>query len=285
MSGPKEKLNAGKKSHDVSSSRQQAAQNPAVEVTAQLKDFLLPAAEVQRLSEDKTAYKAWIGTLSEKLSSEGKALVATELFQHLREVPHSTVAHSRLFNHVDLTRFDHCIHAAHSVHALNEGGRLGLTPYETEVLELVLLLHDPHRLGSHALDRVFASMPGAPKNFNSWWPANDFHEYHGAVAAAKDPQVRRILGKYYNDVMAILTRDDLRPLSSRNADYGVLSSKLSDARLASLKRLEDELDRCSYLKLDYLRSGLCRTSLPARLKMLNAMSKPLQRMAQEFNLT
>jgi len=255
MSGPKEKLNAGKKSHDDSSSRQQAAQNPAVEVSAQLRDFLLPSAEVQRLSQDRTAYKAWIGTLSEKLSPEGKALVATELFQHLREVPHSTVAHSRLFNHVDLTRFDHCIHAAHSVHALNEGGRLGLTPYETKVLELVLLLHDPHRLGSHALDRVFASMPGAPKNFNSWWPANDFHEYHGAVAAAKDPQVRRILGKYYNDVMAILTRDDLRPLSSRNADYGVLSSNLSDARLASLKRLEDELDRCSYLKLDYLRSG------------------------------
>jgi hypothetical protein len=255
MSGPNRELTAGKIAHDDSSSRRQTAQNHGAESRAELRDYLLPTVKVQRLSESQGAYQGWIGTLAEQLSEEGKALVATDFFQHLRDVPHSTVAHSRLFNHVDLTRYDHCIHAAHSAHALNEGGRLGLTPYETKVLELVLLLHDPHRLGSHALDRVFASMPGAPKNFNAWWPANDFHEYHGAVAAAKDPEVQRILGKYYGDVMAILTRDDLRPLEDRITDYGSLHVKLSDARLASLKQLEDELDRCSYLKLDYLRSG------------------------------
>jgi hypothetical protein len=265
MSGLNENVTAGKDSHDDSSSRHRVAQHQAAkiqgpEVTTKhrdlsLKDFHLPANKVERLSQSRQAYQAWIATLAESLSPEGKALVGTPFFQHLRDVPHSTVAHSRLFSHVDLTRFDHCIHAAHSVHALNQGARLGLSPYETKVLELVLLLHDPHRLGSHALDRVFASMPGAPKNFSSWWPANDFHEYHGAVAAAKDPEVRTTLGKYYGDVMAILTRDDRRALTKRVTDYGHLKSKLSDARLASLKRLEDELDRCSYLKLDYLRSG------------------------------
>jgi len=265
MSGPNEDVTAGQRNLDGSSSRPIPGQNPQVkdpsaktqgaESGPHLKDFLLPSATVQQLSSNREAYQAWIGVQEQGLSDKGKALVATEFFQHLRHVPHSTVAHSRLFSHVDLTRFDHCIHAAYSVRALHQGTGLGLTPYETNVLELVLLLHDPHRLGSHALDRVFASMPGAPDNFRSWWPDSDFHEYHGAVAAAQNQQIQEILGKYYGDVMAILTRDDRRPAELRIADYGPLHGKLSDARLEVLKRLEDELDRCSYLKLDYLRSG------------------------------
>ena len=255
MSGPNEKVTAGKTPHDDSSSRHKTAQNLGAESGTELRDHLLPTVTVQRLSESQAAYQGWIGSLAEKLSERGQSLVATDFFQHLRDVPHSTVAHSGLFNHVDLTRYDHCIHAAHSVRALNEDGRMGLTPYETTVLELVLLLHDPHRLGSHALDRVFASMPGAPDDFNVWWPANDYHEYHGAVAAAQDPKVREVLDKYYDDVMAILTRDDRRSMVEREADYGPIRPTISDRRLASLKRLEDELDRCSYMKLDYLRSG------------------------------
>jgi len=258
-------LTAGQKTPDGSSSRRNPAGNPpekippvktrGAESGPQLRDFLLPSATVSQLSTNRESYQAWIGVLAEGLSDKGKALVETEFFQHLRHVPHSTVAHSRLFSHVDLTRFDHCIHAAHSVRALNQGAGLGLTPYETTVLELVLLLHDPHRLGSHALDRVFASMPGAPEDFRSWWPDSDFHEYHGAVAAAQNPQIRQILGRYYGDVMAILTWDDGRPHERKIVDYGSLHGKLSEARLEALKRLEDELDRCSYLKLDYLRSG------------------------------
>lgn len=277
MSGPKKEVTAGETSHGDSSPRHKAAPIQGQEFGEQLStfralsargneyflhtgagnlgEFSLPQATVERLSESREAYQGWINSLAETLSEEGRALIGTPFFQHLRSVPHSTVSHSRLFNHVDLTRWDHCIHAAHSVNALGAGGRLGLTPYEMKVLELVLLLHDPHRLGSHALDRVFASMPGSPKDFNSWWPKNDYHEYHGAVAAAQDPAIRTILGKYYDDVMAILTRDDRRPLSERARDYGELHPHLSDARLASLKCLEDELDRCSYLKLDYLRSG------------------------------
>jgi hypothetical protein len=138
---------------------------------------------------------------------------------------------------------------------LHGSGLLGLTPYKAKILELVLLLHDTHRLGSHALDRVFASMPGAPSNFNSWWPANDFHEYHGAIAIARDPEVRKILGKYYDDVMTILTSEDLRPAAAQDADYGPLHPKLNTAEVASLKKLKSELDRGSYIKLDFLRSG------------------------------
>lgn len=254
MSGPNERVTAGKKAHDDSSSRHKTAQDLGADSGTELRDFLLPTVKVQRLSESREAYQDWIGSLAGQLSERGQALVATEFFQHLRDVPHSTVAHSRLYNGVDLTRWDHCIHAGHSLRALNKGGRMGLPPYEENVAELALLLHDPHRLGSHALDRVFASMPGAPANFNQWWPANDYHEYHGAVAAARDPKVRQVLGKYYDDVMAILTRDDRRTLAEREADYGPIRPTLPDNRLASLKRLEDELDRCSYMKLDYLRS-------------------------------
>ena len=255
MSGLNEKVTAGATSPDDSSSRHKAAPIQGADFRTQLSDLALPQSTVERISESREAYQAWIGGLAEILSEEGKALIGTPFFEQLRAVPHSTVSHSRLFNHVDLTRFDHCIHAAHSVHALGAGGRLGLTPKEIKILELVLLLHDPHRLGSHALDRVFASMPGSPKDFNEWWPKNDYHEYHGAVAAAQDPEIRKILGKYYSDVMAILTRDDRRSLDKRVADYGELHPQLTQERLASLKRLEDELDRCSYLKLDYLRSG------------------------------
>ncbi len=212
----------------------------------------------------------WISRLEEFLSSEGRALVRTQAFDQLKEVPHSTAAHSRVMNHVDLTRWDHCIHAAYTVVALGRDGQLGLTPYESRVLELVMLLHDPHRLGSHALDRVFASMPGAPADFNEWWPADDYHEYHGARMTAHDPQVRKALGKYFGDVLAILTLDDKRSPEQRMSDFGVVSPKLNERRIRSLYLLKDEIDRCSYLKLDYLRSGF---QLDVIASALNAVER------------
>ena len=254
MSGP-EKVTAGETSHDDSSSRIKAAQNPGRTPQENLQSLSLPRATVERLSTSHNAYMTWISSLEETLSPEGKRVVRSAAFDQLKEVPHSTVAHSRVMNHVDLTRWDHCIHAAHTVGVLGAGGRLGLNPYELRVLELVMLLHDPHRLGSHALDRVFASMPGAPKDFNSWWPADDYHEYHGACLVAKDSRLRQALGKYRDDVLAILTRDDKRSAELKEQDYGIIRPKLSDKRLASLHRLKDEIDRCSYLKLDNLRSG------------------------------
>jgi hypothetical protein len=118
-----------------------------------------------------------------------------------------------------------------------------------------MLLHDPHRKGSHALDRVFASMPGAPKNFNKWWAKDDYHEYHGAKSVATEPTLRAALGKYGSDVLAILAYDDKRSKGARRADYGESRPRLTSRRIEALYHLKDELDRCSYLELDYLRSG------------------------------
>ncbi len=275
MSGLTKEVTAGETSLDDSTSRTKAVQNPNPQPAANpqqpeklqqpgedFQQLSLTRATVQQLSSSRAVYVRWILQLKETLSPEGKAIVRTAAFDQLKEVPHSTVAHSRSMSHVDLTRWDHCIHAAHTVGVLGKGGSLGLNPYEMKVLELVMLLHDPHRLGSHALDRVYASMPGGPKDFNSWWPADDYHEYHGARLICRDPAVREALGKYYDDVVAILTREDKRPTELKRQDYGVLQPKLSEKRLASLHRLKDEIDRCSYLENDYLRSG-CKPKIIA----------------------
>jgi hypothetical protein len=261
MSGPTEEGNVGKHSHRDSSPQGKVGPNVASAarednvLMPEVGGLALPQSAVRRLSESRNAYETWIEGLAETLSPEGRALIATQFMQALRNVPHSTVAHSRVFGYVDVNRFQHCVHAAYTARALGSGGQLGLIPKEVPLAELSLLLHDPHRLGSHALDRTYASMPGSPKNFNTWWPMNDYHEYHGAVAIAKNPEIRRILGRYYHDVMAILTHDDRRSPGNMRADYGELRPRLSKERRASLVRLKGELDRCSYLKLDYLRSG------------------------------
>lgn len=266
MSGPKEEVTAGETSHGDSTPRSQAVKSQPPS-SHDLKEFALPTDSalplstslapslVVRLSENHDVFMGWISGLAETLSPEGKAVVRSKAFELLKEVPHSTVAHSRVMNHVNLTRWDHCIHAAHTVAALDKGGNLGLNPYEVRVTELVMLLHDPHRLGSHALDRVFASMPGAPTDFNSWWPADDYHEYHGACMIRRDGRIRTALGKYCDDVLAILTLDDRRPKALKVRDYGDIRPRLNEKRIQSLHRLKDELDRSSYLILDYILSG------------------------------
>jgi hypothetical protein len=98
-------------------------------------------------------------------------------------------------------------------------------------------------------------MPGSPKDFHQWWAGHDYHEYHGAKVVAGDPQLRGILEKYHGDVCAILTRDDKRPVDEKLAEYGSLRGVLAPSRIESLYRIKDELDRISYLTLDYLRSG------------------------------
>ena len=277
MSGPKENLNAGENSHDDSSSRHKAARVQGAEVASVLSGHDLPSIplhgldelflaphQIQSLSESREKYDVWISGLISTLSLRGQDLVGTPFFELLRDVHNSTATHSRVLSHVDVTRWDHCIHAAHSVRVLGDQGQLGLTPYETNVLELVMLLHDPHRKGSHALDRVFASMPGAPQNFSDWWAKDDYHEYHGAKSVATEPQLRKVLGKYQADVLAILAHDDKRSTAEKHADYGVTYPRLRPQRIEALYHLKDELDRCSYIKLDYLRSGF-KTALISRV--------------------
>jgi hypothetical protein len=121
-------------------------------------------------------------------------------------------------------------------------------------------------------------MLGAPQDFNEWWPANDFHEYHGAVAIANDSHLRSLLGGYYGEVMTILTWEKFR-------DYGDLQCTINAARLGSLKRLEDELDRCSYLKLDYLRSGFRPKLIAAAIADVERHERTLTARGSGFHIT
>lgn len=203
------------------------------------------------------AYKTWIESLKAELTPEGQQIVDCWSFALLEKVYNCAAAHTLLFGkQVDHTRRDHCIHAAHSVQGLTSRATLGLSEYETKVLELVMLLHDPHRLGSHALDHVFASIPGAPP-IEDWGWSKDFHEYHGAKLVAQDKEIRAILGPYWADVFAVLALPDKRPAQdpSRIADYGYSQPTLSKERLHLLHTLKDEVDRNSYMALDYARSG------------------------------
>lgn len=275
MSGSRD-VNAGKDPSGDSTPRDEAGQKPGAgalqDQQVRLRDESVAGGELRddayRLSYDTIKqlsshhrdhrnrnpelFRKWISDLKSTLSKRGQAITNTPSFEKLKGVYHSTTAHSRSMSHMDNTRYDHCIHAAHTARVL--GHRLGLTPYEVNVIELVMLQHDTHRLGSHALDRVFSSMPGAPK-IDEWWAKGDYHEYHGALIVAADSDLRRILDKYLPDVLAILSFDDKRSLAERNRDYGPVQPRLSPERIKALYHLKDELDRCSYLKLDYIRSG------------------------------
>lgn len=205
------------------------------------------------------SFRAWIDSLIDDLSPTGQ-MIARHYphFTMLDQVFNCGAAHTKLFGPtVDHTRKEHCVHAAHSIRGLTARANLGLSDYEQTVLELVMLLHDPHRLGSHALDHVFASIPGAPP-ISTWGWSKDFHEYHGAKLVAKDTKLQQILGEYWADAFAILAYCDKRPLNdpSRVEDYGIIHPTLSPGRITLLHKLKDIADRSSYLILDYVRSGL-----------------------------
>lgn len=203
------------------------------------------------------AYKTWIDSLKAELCPEAQQLVDCWAFSLLEKVYNCGAAHTLLFGkQVDHTRRDHCIHAAYSVQGLLKRATLDLSEHEAKVLELSLVLHDMHRLGSHALDHVYASIPGAPPIENWGW-SKDFHEYHGARLVAQDKEIRAILGELSHDVLAVLSYPDKRSESdpSRIADYGVVKPTLSKERLHLLHTLKDEADRNSYNRLDYGLSG------------------------------
>jgi HD superfamily phosphohydrolase len=210
------------------------------------------------LTPANDSYTSWIQMMARELSTEGKAIISSLHFNQLEQVYNCGAAHTQIFGAtMDHTRYHHCIHAAYSVKGLDSRANLNLSDYELKVLELVMLLHDPHRLGSHELDYVFASIPGAPP-IKEWGWGEDFHEYHGAKLVAKDRAIREALGECWADVFAILALPDTRAHNdpTRVEDYGVISPTLSSERLHLLHTLKDEVDRNSYLILDYVRSGI-----------------------------
>lgn len=296
MIGPEDKATAGDISLDDSSSRhktvavsdkdtqpgnfgelRQPAQSP-------LEKLALSPVDIVELSESRESYQGWIEGLRGSLSPIGARIVDTSFFSLLKDVPNSTAAHSKVLSHVDVTRWEHCIHAGYLVGVLAQ--TLGLTPYEQSVMEAVMLLHDPHRKGSHALDRAFASMPGSPADFHRWWAGHDYHEYHGAKVVARDPQLRTILTKYHADVCAVLTRDDKRPIHEKLTEYGELRGVLSSQRIESLYRIKDELDRVSYLTLDYLRSGFKPAIIAQAIRDVNehALTLSAQGSGMQINI-
>lgn len=211
-------------------------------------------------------YKTWIDSLKTHLSTTGQQIIASWWsFDLLSEVYNCGAAHTKLFGpEVDHTRREHCIHAAYVSRQLADRTLISLTDYERTVLELVMLLHDPHRLGSHALDRVIASIPGAPP-IDEWGWGHDFHEYHGAQEVYRDRDLKQILGEYWPDVLAVLSLPDTRDPNdpSRIKDFGPTPAilptghrpPLTKDRIHLLYRLKDEIDRMSYLELDFRRSG------------------------------
>lgn len=230
------------------------------------RQHVLKEQRPQQESVSTTPYKAWIESLPQHLSKTGQQIIASWWsFELLSGVFNCEAAHTKLFGaDVDHTRRDHCIHAAYVARQVADRALINLSDHEKTVLELVMLLHDPHRLGSHALDRVIASIPGAP-HIHKWGWSDDFHEYHGAQEVYGDTNLREILGEYWPDVLAVLSYPDTRSPDdpSRIKDFGptppVLPEGhrplLTEERVNLLYRLKDEIDRMSYLELDFKRSG------------------------------
>ena len=194
------------------------------------------------------------------LSKEAKSIVELPSFCRLKEVLNSTIGNTKPFAHVDVSRWEHSVHAAAESRRLPNAVRDHLTSYEQQVLELATLLHDyGHVFGSHAMDRVFHSLTDSPKIGEYGYTEEEYHEYHGALllGTGEDAgQISALLGNsLLRDVMAVLTFDDKRAPEVKFEDYGVLGPTLQSDRIRLLYTLKDKLDRVSYLKTDYLSGG------------------------------
>lgn len=200
--------------------------------------------------------EAEVATAQRKLSDRALALSDLPEMKRLDKAFNTASAHTGIFNHVDVSRYEHSIHAAAQVHDL----KLTLPDYEKQVLELALLFHDiGHVPGSHAMDRVFATLPGSPPIGKWGYGKEDFHEVHGARLVCQGPsteRIREVCGdKLFGDVMAVLVNDDKRSYDEKVSYYGSYSPSLPQRTIDSLYALKDVLDRTSYLVLDHISAG------------------------------
>ena len=233
---------------------------------AHLRDLLRDKEQPHGVDPVNTPHKEWINSLPQHLSKTTQQIIASWWsFRLLDGVYNCGAAHTKLFGpEVDHTRKEHCIHAAFVARQLKERSHIHLSEYEWEVLECVMALHDPHRFGSHEVDRLLAATPGAPP-IKKWGWDHDFHEYHGAQEVYRDRDIRQILGQAFPDVLAVLSYRDNRDPNDpgRIKDFGPTPPILPEGHREPLTRdrihllylLKDVVDRMSYLELDFRRSG------------------------------
>lgn len=202
-------------------------------------------------------------------SNQNKTFQFDELFfpetQILAQIPemlrlnyiyNSTISHTKPFKDLNLTRYEHSIHAASQVKMLN----CNLSQKEQLILQVALLFHDiGHTPGSHSMDRVFAGMKDAPPIGEYGYGATEYHEYHGALLVATGPSseyIQEILGEeIFGAVIQILTFDDARNYNEKIKTYGPYQEYQDPNKIKQLYELKENLDRTSYLTLDYSRCG------------------------------
>lgn len=198
----------------------------------------------------------------ERECAQNLSPLAKELIRSLPEmrrldsIPNSAMAYTDIFGHLNFSRGRHSIDAAAQVAKL----KLPLSNHERAVLEIALLFHDiGHVPGSHAMDKVFASMRGAPPIGEWGYGREEYHELHGAElvgSGPSSPRIRSLCGEVvFGDVMAVLTHEDRRLHFEKVQTYGHFKPNLPEDRVSILSDLKDRLDRTSYLKFDYLLGG------------------------------
>jgi hypothetical protein len=207
------------------------------------------------------------------LSPQAVQLLAIPPMERLKSVPNSAMANTHIFSHVDVSRWEHVVHAASLVSFLRQAridrsDTMELSDHELLVLEVSLLFHDiGHVLGSHAMDKVFAALRPASCIGKKYFDG-DYHELHGAqiVGAGEwSSHIRAVLGAdAFGDVMAVLTHKDKRPIEEKVKTYGDYAPTLSHERIKALARLEDRFDRASYVTLDLLCGGYEQDKVQAK---------------------
>lgn len=187
------------------------------------------------------------------LSQQSKEIIQSDIFKKLKLPVLSTISYDSDFSSMRVSRYEHSIHAATLAHQIPNAK---LSEYETQVLELCLLLHDvAHMLGSHATDVILQGMTEAPKIEKYGFSGQDFHEYHAVHLVASSTEIAKIFNsneRLLANVLAVLSHDDLRSFAEKAEYYGFKDKPtLTDAQIKILHTLVDWLDRVSYLQLEY----------------------------------
>jgi hypothetical protein len=236
-------------------------------------DTKTSVVSAQALRPSRDDLEQEVSTALNNLSPQARSLLALPEMERLKSVPNSAMAGTHIFSHVDVSRWEHVVHAASLVSFLRQArierpDTMQLTDRELLVLEISLLFHDiGHVLGSHAMDKVFATLRPDVCIGKQYYDG-DYHELHGAQIVGRgesSADIRAVLGEdVFGDVMAVLTHKDKRPIEEKVKTYGPYSPTFSYERTKAFARLEDRFDRASYVTLDLLCGGYDQDKVQAK---------------------